>query len=98
MPSNRCGESVRIVVANRTEHGKRQKGQVFILDRSICFFNLKIFFFSFLFISIYFAKRLHVCDTPDSPIPKCKPISFNFSITDQDAGFFLISSFCSVSY
>ena len=57
---------------------EKHRGQVFILDIFICFSNLPIFFFNFLSFSIFCAKRLQDCDTPDSPMPNCKPISFNF--------------------
>ncbi len=56
--------------------GERHRGQVFILDRFICFFNLTTFFFSFLSFSVFWDTRLQACDTPDSPMPKCRPSSF----------------------
>jgi hypothetical protein len=57
---------------------EKQRGQVFILDIYICFSNRSIFFFNFLSFSIFCATRRQDCDTPDSPMPNCKPISFNF--------------------
>jgi len=58
---------------------EKHKGQVFILDKLICFSNLSIFFFSFLSLSILWAARLQACETPDSLRPKYYPMSFNFS-------------------
>ena len=57
---------------------EKHRGQVFILDIFICFSNLPIFFFNFLSFSIFCATRLQDCETPDSPMPNCQPISFNF--------------------
>jgi hypothetical protein len=53
-------------------------GQTFSLD--INFFSTPaIFLPSFLSFLIFSLTRLHAWDTPDSPIPKYLPISFNFS-------------------
>ena len=59
-------------------HLRKHRGQVFILDRFICFSNLSIFLFSFLSFSILWATRLQACETPDSPMPNCSPMSFSF--------------------
>ena len=53
--------------------------QVCILDNLILFSIFPIFSFSLLFLSIFCETRRLAWDTPDSPMPKYWPISFNFS-------------------
>ena len=56
----------------------KQRGQVYILDRFSFLSILAIFILSFLSFLILSATSLLEWDTPDSPIPKCAPISFSF--------------------
>jgi hypothetical protein len=58
----------------------KQRGQVFILHTFNIFSIFLIFLLSFLSLLILSLTRLLAWDTPDSPIPKCVPISFSFSL------------------
>jgi hypothetical protein len=58
---------------------EKKRGQVFILDAISFFSTFEIVFASFLSFFILTLTRLQACDTPDSPIPKCSPISLSFS-------------------
>jgi hypothetical protein len=58
----------------RREVDVKGHGSSFLTDLFV--FLIYQSFFTFLYLTICWATRLQACDTPDSPMPKCKPISF----------------------